>query len=223
MALIGAAAFKYEEFRKITGTRQYTIGPTALTSESRTFQQNHKMLFQGNRNYYEYCVGGKTGYTDQALTTLVTFATKDDKNLVAVTLRVHGGGQNAYVMLPSGVTFDKLDATLQEPTELGDKSGTLIYTYQGQEVGKVPVTITDKYYNKIHGIEEKKTAKAEKKETKKEEGLPTVVVVLLVILGIVILFAFALILLLAYKRKKIKERRKRARMRHQRQQRMKRE
>ena len=50
--------------------------------------------------------------------------------------------------------------------ELGDKSGTLIYTYQGQEVGKVPVTITDKYYNKIHGIEEKKTAKAEKKETK---------------------------------------------------------
>lgn len=105
-------------------------------------------------------------------------------------------------MLPSGVTFDKLDATLQEPTELGDKSGTLIYTYQGQEVGKVPVTITDKYYNKIHGIEEKKTAKAEKKETKKEEGLPTVVVVLLVILGIVILFAFALILLLAYKRKK---------------------
>ena len=199
------------------------------------------MLFQGNRNYYEYCVGGKTGYTDQALTTLVTFATKDDKNLVAVTLRVHGGGQNAYVdtramldyafdnfskvpvtkeqvtdkniksvdenayvMLPSGVTFDKLDATLQEPTELGDKSGTLIYTYQGQEVGKVPVTITDKYYNKIHGIEEKKTAKAEKKETKKEEGLPTVVVVLLVILGIVILFAFALILLLAYKRKKIK-------------------
>lgn len=55
------------------------------------------MLFQGNRNYYEYCVGGKTGYTDQALTTLVTFATKDDKNLVAVTLRVHGGGQNAYV------------------------------------------------------------------------------------------------------------------------------
>ena len=34
MALIGAAAFKYEEFRKITGTRQYTIGPTALTSDS---------------------------------------------------------------------------------------------------------------------------------------------------------------------------------------------
>ena len=212
MALIGAAAFKYEEFRKITGTRQYTIGPTALTSESRTFQQNHKMLFQGNRNYYEYCVGGKTGYTKVP----VTKEQVTDKNIKSVD-------ENAYVMLPSGVTFDKLDATLQEPTELGDKSGTLIYTYQGQEVGKVPVTITDKYYNKIHGIEEKKTAKAEKKETKKEEGLPTVVVVLLVILGIVILFAFALILLLAYKRKKIKERRKRARMRHQRQQRMKRE
>lgn len=96
MALIGSAVFKYDEFRTVTGTRQHTIPPTNLVAESRTFQQNHKMLYQGNRNYYEYCVGGKTGFTDQALTTLVTFAVKEDKNYVAVVMRTHGGGQNAY-------------------------------------------------------------------------------------------------------------------------------
>lgn len=264
MALIGSAAFKYEEFRKITGTRQYTIGPTALTSESRTFQQNHKMLFQGNRNYYEYCVGGKTGYTDQALTTLVTFATKDDKNLVAVTLRVHGGGQNAYVdtremldyafanfskvpitkeqvadenvksveegayvMLPSTVTQDKLDVVLEKPTEVGDKQGYLVYSYEGQEVGKVPVTITDKCYNKIHGIEEKKKKKAEKKveekEKKDEKGMPLILKILLVVIGVVVVFTGLFIWALLYRRKKIREHRKKAKMGKQRQQRQRRQ
>lgn len=264
MALIGSAAFKYEEFRKITGTRQYTIGPTALTSESRTFQQNHKMLFQGNRNYYEYCVGGKTGYTDQALTTLVTFATKDDKKLVAVTLRVHGGGQNAYVdtremldyafanfskvpitkeqvadenvksveegayvMLPSTVTQDKLDVVLEKPTEVGDKQGYLVYSYEGQEVGKVPVTITDKCYNKIHGIEEKKKKKSEKKveekEKKDEKGMPLILKILLVVIGVVVVFTGLFIWALLYRRKKIREHRKKAKMGKQRQQRQRRQ
>ena len=264
MALIGSAAFEYEEFRKITGTRQYTIEPTALTNEPRTFQQNHKMLFQGNRNYYEYCVGGKTGYTDQALTTLVTFAQKDGKNLVAVTLRVHGGGQNsyvdtramldyafanftkvpitkeqvtdenvesvkegAYVMLPSTVTADKLDVVLQKPTEVGDKQGTLVYSYEGQEVGKVPVTITEKCYNKIHGIEEKKEKKSEKKTEEKEKkdknGMPLVLKIVLAVVGVVVVLGLLFIWLLLYRRKKIRERRKKARMRKQRQQRQRRQ
>lgn len=264
MALIGSAAFEYEEFRKITGTRQYTIEPTAVTNEQRTFQQNHKMLFEGNRNYYEYCVGGKTGYTDQALTTLVTFAQKDGKNLVAVTLRVHGGGQNsyvdtramldyafanftkvpvtkeqvtdenvksveegAYVMLPSTVTEDKLDVVLQKPTEIGDKQGTLVYSYEGQEVGKVPVTITEKCYNKIHGIEEKKEKKSEKtaeeKEKKDEKGMPLILKIVLIVLGVVAVLAVLFIWALLYRRKKIRERRRKAKMRKQRQQRQRRQ
>ena len=96
MALIGAEAFKNPDFRRITGTLQYTIPVTNITNETRTFQQHHRMLFDYRSQYYEYCVGGKTGYTDDALNTLVTFATKDDVNLVAVVLRTHGSG-NTYV------------------------------------------------------------------------------------------------------------------------------
>lgn len=97
MALIGAEVFKNEDFRRITKTLEYTIPVTNITNETRTFQQHHKMLFDWRSQYYEYCQGGKTGYTDAALSTLVTFATKDDMNLVAVVLRTHGGSQNTYV------------------------------------------------------------------------------------------------------------------------------
>lgn len=96
MAIIGAEVFQYEKFREITGTYQHIIPETAMTNEVRYVHQNHKMIRNGHQHYYEYCVGGKTGYTDQALTTLVTFATKDDMNLVAVVMRTHGGGNNAY-------------------------------------------------------------------------------------------------------------------------------
>lgn len=96
MAIIGSAAFQYEKFREITGTYQHTIPETKITAEKRYVHQNHKMIRDWDDRYYEYCVGGKTGYTDQALTTLITFATKGDMNLVAVVMRTHGGGNNAY-------------------------------------------------------------------------------------------------------------------------------
>lgn len=90
MALIASEVFHYPEFREITKTLEYKIPPTNLMNEERVFQQNHKMLFEGNASYYEYCVGGKTGYTDQALSTLVTFADNKDMQLVAVNLKTHG-------------------------------------------------------------------------------------------------------------------------------------
>ncbi|SHK45340.1 D-alanyl-D-alanine carboxypeptidase family protein [Hespellia stercorisuis] len=90
MALIGAAAFRIEDFRTITKTLEYTIGPTNLEPESRVFQQNHKMLYPDNKEYYQYCVGGKTGYTDQALSTLLTYADDGEFQLVSVVLKTHG-------------------------------------------------------------------------------------------------------------------------------------
>ena len=96
MALIGAAAIQNETFRKITGTKLYTIPETNITNEKRAFENHHKMLFDWRSQYYEYCIGGKTGYTDKAMSTLITFAEKDGVTLVAVVLRAHGSG-NAYV------------------------------------------------------------------------------------------------------------------------------
>lgn len=90
MALIGSEVYGYEQFQKTTQTLQYTIPPTNLVDEQRVFQQNHKMLYEDNQYYYKYCTGGKTGYTDQAKTTLVTFADNGEMQLVAVNLQSYG-------------------------------------------------------------------------------------------------------------------------------------
>ena len=97
MAIIGSELFKIDKFREIESYQSHEIPETEMTDEKRYAWQNHKMVYSGNRHYYEYFAGGKTGYTNQALTTLVTFATKDDMNLVAVVMRTHGGGNNAYL------------------------------------------------------------------------------------------------------------------------------
>ena len=252
MALIGAAVYKYDDFRRITNTLQYTIPETNLVNEKRTFQQHHKMLFDWRDEYYEPCTGGKTGYTSNSLNTLVTFAEKDGMRLVAVTLRAHGGSvkayadtesmlnycfesfkkvpvsveqiqaeglasvkANSYVMLPDGITLDKLECEVKNPTTLGDKTGEVVYTYQGQPVGTVETTITDEYYNTLHGIVE-----IEEEEKKEEDSDSLFAIILKVILGIIVVGALLFILLLCYAtyRKRQRQKRRRAqRMKRKRQ------
>lgn len=78
MALIMAYAMKNEELAKIMSTKRYTIDDVSGI----TYLKNHnKLLWQ-----YEYCTGGKTGYTKASGRCLVTSAEKDGIRLVAVTL-----------------------------------------------------------------------------------------------------------------------------------------
>ncbi|MCF2667968.1 D-alanyl-D-alanine carboxypeptidase family protein [Faecalicatena contorta] len=89
MALIGRELFKYPEFFSIVQTLNYEISESE-TTEQHVFQQKHKMLIPGNSNYYEYAIGGKTGYTSDALSTLITMADNGNLQLVCVVLRTHG-------------------------------------------------------------------------------------------------------------------------------------
>lgn len=248
MALISSAVFQYAKFREITNTYQHVIGKTNLVKQKRYVQQNHKMIREWDSRYYKYCVGGKTGYTDQALTTLVTFATKNNKNLVAVTLRTHGGGnnayrdtkkmlnyafskfeklqvtaenlgdenvetvdENAYLMVPKGVTYDNLVSTYTDPTQLGDMERTISYTYEGQPVGTVKATITEKYYKKLHNIVDKKP-KAKKETKKTKRGI---IFWILLVVMILVLLVLAMMLYVTYKRRKLEAaRRERRRQSH---------
>lgn len=91
MALIAREAFKNESFRTITGTKSYTIPPTNKHEEPTILNNHHAMLnfFRTSKYLYEYCVGGKTGYTVVANSTLVTFAKKDNMTLVCIILNSH--------------------------------------------------------------------------------------------------------------------------------------
>lgn len=90
MALIGKALFDYPEFFTICQTQEYTI-PASDTVEEHIFQQKHHMLLNGNKDYYEYAIAGKTGYTTEAENTLITLADNGERRLICVVLHTYGG------------------------------------------------------------------------------------------------------------------------------------
>ena len=85
LAIIARAAFQNETFREIVKTPYYIVPKTNLTDEERWLNNHHKMIFQGSE-YYEGCLGGKTGYTEKSGNTLVTYAERDGRRLVCVLL-----------------------------------------------------------------------------------------------------------------------------------------
>lgn len=95
MALIAKAAYENETFRIITGTARYTIPPTNKHEEETSLQNHNEMLYpwQHMQYRYEFCTGGKTGYTDVARSTLVTFAEKDGMECVCVVMRTESPSQ----------------------------------------------------------------------------------------------------------------------------------
>lgn len=93
MALITQEAIKNEEFLKLTSTLKHTIPPTNKNTE-RYLHQDNRMILENTDYYYEYCLGGKTGFTDQAGGTLVTWAKKDGATLICVVMNARSNAQN---------------------------------------------------------------------------------------------------------------------------------
>ena len=90
MALIGAAAFSDPEILEICSAKKATLPPTKNNTEGRTYSLEHKLVVTEDGTseyYYPEAVAGKTGYTSLAGQTLVTYAVKDDRRQVAVTLK----------------------------------------------------------------------------------------------------------------------------------------
>ena len=90
MALIAKEVLKFDKFREIIATRKYDIPPTNKNSETRYLYGQHQMINKNSIYYYEGCEGGKNGYTDQALNTLVSYAKNDNMELIAVVFKEHG-------------------------------------------------------------------------------------------------------------------------------------
>jgi len=89
MALISRAAFAIPKFREIVGTKAYMIPPTNKHSAETPLHNHHDMLhYHSTGKYvYQYCLGGKTGYTVDSGNTLVTYAKKDGMTLVCVVMK----------------------------------------------------------------------------------------------------------------------------------------
>lgn len=81
MALLTRYAMKNETYAKIAGTKVHRA-PNSTEDWDYIWKNKNRLLTQ----LYEYCTGGKTGYTKLAKRTLVSTATKNNHDLIAVTL-----------------------------------------------------------------------------------------------------------------------------------------
>jgi serine-type D-Ala-D-Ala carboxypeptidase (penicillin-binding protein 5/6) len=96
MAVLMRYAMQNKTFQTISGTKVYR-SPNPTEAWDRVWKNKNRLLTK-----YQYCTGGKTGYTKLAKRTLVTTATKGDMSLIAVTLNDSDDWNDHISMYESG-------------------------------------------------------------------------------------------------------------------------
>ncbi|OUQ49255.1 D-alanyl-D-alanine carboxypeptidase family protein [Lachnoclostridium sp. An118] len=215
MALIAKELFDYPEFFTICQTTSYTI-PASATTEEHIFQQKHEMLVPGYSDYYEYAVGGKTGYTTEANNTLVTMADNGEMKLVCVTLKVFPGHvySDTKALLDYGFSnfqhmaidvdgsqgiekiLDTASVTIPSGFELSSLKSDLEQVTGGNSTAILSYTYEDNPVGRLQVQVDKgasfEEAGAQEEEEASDSGVGKVllvgVVVIVLILGILLLF-----------------------------------
>ena len=191
-ALIMQECIKNEDFRRITSTAVVTIPPTNKTSTERIYQNHCALVVPSDSRYYEYCIGGKTGYTDSAWRTLVSAAEKDGRRLVCVTMKcatkqdfpdtvalfeygfnnfsvqevdrtVDGYKETGRVTLPVNASIDNTWAK-------DDGNGNLTYYYEEQVVGYGVRTKESIFSGKDDNKDKSETGNVEGQDANAQEG-----------------------------------------------------
>ena len=115
MAKIARSAWYNPTFRKYATTTYYEIPPTNKFAETRYLLNHHKMM-KGNTYAYEGVMGGKTGYTDAAGNTLVTYAKRGNMRLVSVVMKsINGAYADTAALLDYGFNNFTRTAVKTEP------------------------------------------------------------------------------------------------------------
>lgn len=84
MALIMQAAIENDFFKEVIETKSCDI-TNGVASPIKL--ENHSAFFaNGNQNFYEFAKGSKTGHTDAAKYTLVSYAQKENETLISVVM-----------------------------------------------------------------------------------------------------------------------------------------
>ncbi|MBR4029972.1 MAG: D-alanyl-D-alanine carboxypeptidase [Clostridia bacterium] len=96
MAKITAYAYKNETFKKIVSTKEYQI-PWEGHEWNRTLKNHNKLL-----KIYDGCIGIKTGFTKKSGRCLVSSASRDGLQLIAVTLKAPDDWNDHIKMLDFG-------------------------------------------------------------------------------------------------------------------------
>ena len=125
MALITKAALQKEDFRRIAGTDYYTLRATNKNDEELWMQNHHYMIAPYKTAKYldDTIFAGKTGYTTDALNTLVTCGKRNDLDVIVVTMRTRSTGEKGVplftdtaALLDYANNFHKINISQNEKT-----------------------------------------------------------------------------------------------------------
>ena len=185
MAILASAFYRRPEYQDLLSVLEHQIPPMPELWEERNFGQNHWMMWEGNYHFSPYIDGGKTGFTDQSGTTLITTANNGEMQLVTILLRDWGieayngtvalfdyGFSNfsryslllyeqceeigsllneeAHIILPFTLSFEDVEREIEV---LHGNQAQVTYTYHGQFLGRVNVTLTEAYFQRIEAEE----------------------------------------------------------------------
>jgi serine-type D-Ala-D-Ala carboxypeptidase (penicillin-binding protein 5/6) len=143
MALLTKYAMKNEQYRKISGTKEYQC--KSLNRSVGTWFNKNKLL----TILYPYSTGGKTGYTIRAKRTLVSTAEKNQLKLIAVTINDRQDWKDHMALFNSAFqTYERVEVVSKEK----------FASYQGSYLGGVvpeqeivyPMTKEEKEKVEVH-------------------------------------------------------------------------
>ena len=131
MALIAKYAYdNCEAFKTFCSTGYYECQPTNKQPEIRYWRNNNRLINEYKEEYYEDCIGGKTGYTDKAGGTLVTYANINGRTLMCVVMKsanslsAYADTTNLYDYVKEHVgqeVYDKFDEEYAKLSQSGEK------------------------------------------------------------------------------------------------------
>ena len=140
MALIMQRAIEIPMFVELISTERYETPPTNKTEVTRRYTNTNKLIQKKEPSYYyEYCIGGKTGWTTPAGNTLVTYGEKDGRQLICVILKANGRNM-AYAETTKLYEYGFSDKNFTVTTLDKALSKEVIVTDQGKMIGNVQVS-----------------------------------------------------------------------------------
>ncbi|MEH7222814.1 D-alanyl-D-alanine carboxypeptidase family protein [Bacillus sp. JJ1566] len=173
MAILTRYAMMNEKYREIAGTKVHRA-PNPTEKWDRVWRNKNKLLTK----LYPYSTGGKTGYTKRAKRTLVSTASKDGVNLIAVTINASDDWNDHMNMFNGAFETYNLVKVVKEGDLQTDNS-----FYKGKVFVDhdfmYPLTSEEKNEIKldVHLLE------PDNKEWRKPENVPNIVGTLTVNLG----------------------------------------
>lgn len=117
-------------FKTLCSTGYYECQPTNKQSSVRQWRNNNRLINPYETHFYEDCIGGKTGYTNKAGGTLVTFAEINGRLLMCVVMKsanslsAYADTTNLYDYVKDKVSPDvytKFDEDYAKKQESGEK------------------------------------------------------------------------------------------------------